>query len=51
MSQCYRQKADKKKCKKYLELAQKCGNENAIKVCRNKDTREAYFSRGKVPTK
>lgn len=48
---CYRQKYDKKSFKKYLELSEKCGEERAIKVCRNKDTREAFFNKGTVPSR
>ncbi len=48
LCRCYRMKGNKKDFKKFLELAKKCGHEQAIKISYNKDYIERYYNKGVI---
>lgn len=48
LCRCYRMQGNKKDFKKFLELAKKCGHEQAIKISYNKDYIERYYNKGVI---
>ncbi len=48
LCRCYRMQGNKKDFKKFLELAKKCGDEQAIKISYNKASIERYYNKGSI---